>query len=59
MPDEYFDIAIDLKMVISVKGKDRDEAEAKLEKLSEKEIIKLVNDQIDFVSDSIDFSVKH
>jgi hypothetical protein len=59
MPDEYFDIAIDLKMVISVKGKDRDEAEAKLEKLSEKEIIKLVNDQIDFVGDNLNMTLLH
>jgi hypothetical protein len=59
MPAEYFDIAIDLKMVISVRGKDRQEAEAKLEKLSEKEIIKLVSEQIDFVGDNLNMTLLH
>jgi len=57
--DEYYDIPITLKMVISVKGKDREEASEKLYNLTEKEVIKLVSEQIDFVGDNIDISLPH
>jgi hypothetical protein len=57
--DEYYDIPITLKMVISVKGKDREEASDKLYNLTEKEVIKLVSEQIDFVGDNIDISLPH
>lgn len=59
MTDEYYDIPITLKMVISVKGKDREEASEKLYKLTEKEVIKLISEQIDFVGDNIDISLPH
>ena len=59
MTDEYYDIPITLKMVISVKGKDREEAGEKLYNLTEKEVIKLVSEQIDFVGDNIDISLPH
>lgn len=59
MTDEYYDIPITLKMVISVKGKDREEASDKLYNLTEKEVIKLVSEQIDFVGDNIDISLPH
>ncbi len=59
MTDEYYDIPITLKMVISVKGKDREEASEKLYNLTEKEVIKLVSEQIDFVGDNIDISLPH
>ncbi len=59
MADEYYDIPITLKMVISVKGKDREEASEKLYNLTEKEVIKLVSEQIDFVGDNIDISLPH
>ena len=59
MTDEYYDIPITLKMVISVKGKDREEASEKLYNLTEKEVIKLVREQIDFVGDNIDISLPH
>jgi len=57
--DEYYDIPITLKMVISVKGKDREEASEKLYNLTEKEVIKLASEQIDFVGDNIDISLPH
>jgi len=57
--DEYYDIPITLKMVISVKGKDREEASEKLYNLTDKEVIKLVSEQIDFVGDNIDISLPH
>jgi hypothetical protein len=57
--NEYYDIPITLKMVISVKGKDREEASEKLYNLTEKEVIKLVSEQIDFVGDNIDISLPH
>jgi hypothetical protein len=57
--DEYYDIPITLKMVISVKGKDREEASEKLYNLTEKDVIKLVSEQIDFVGDNIDISLPH
>jgi len=57
--DEYYDIPITLKIVISVKGKDREEASEKLYNLTEKEVIKLVSEQIDFVGDNIDISLPH
>ena len=59
MTDEYYDNPITLKMVISVKGKDREEASEKLYNLTEKEVIKLVSEQIDFVGDNIDISLPH
>ena len=59
MTDEYYDIPITLKMVISVKGKDREEASEKLYNLTEKDVIKLVSEQIDFVGDNIDISLPH
>ena len=59
MTNEYYDIPITLKMVISVKGKDREEASDKLYNLTEKEVIKLVSEQIDFVGDNIDISLPH
>jgi hypothetical protein len=59
MTGEYYDIPITLKMVISVKGKDREEASEKLYNLTEKEVIKLVSEQIDFVGDNIDISLPH
>lgn len=59
MADEYYDIPITLKMVISVKGKDREEASEKLYNLTDKEVIKLVSEQIDFVGDNIDISLPH
>ena len=59
MTDEYYDIPITLKMVISVKGKDLEEASEKLYNLTEKEVIKLVSEQIDFVGDNIDISLPH
>jgi hypothetical protein len=59
MADEYYDIPITLKMVISVKGRDREEASEKLYNLTEKEVIKLVSEQIDFVGDNIDISLPH
>ena|GEM_PF-1070922 len=59
MTNEYYDIPITLKMVISVKGKDREEASEKLYNLTEKEVIKLVSEQIDFVGDNIDISLPH
>jgi len=57
--DEYYDIPITLKIVISVKGKDREDASEKLYNLSEKEVIKLVSEQIDFIGDNIDISLPH
>jgi hypothetical protein len=57
--DEYYDIPITLKIVISVKGKDLEEASEKLYNLTEKEVIKLVSEQIDFVGDNIDISLPH
>jgi len=59
MTGEYYDIPITLKMVISVKGKDREEASEKLYNLTEKEVIKLVSEQIDFVGDNIGISLPH
>jgi len=59
MTGEYYDIPITLKIVISVKGKDREDASEKLYNLSEKEVIKLVSEQIDFVGDNIDISLPH
>ena len=59
MTDEYYDIPITLKIVISVKGKDREDASEKLYNLSEKEVIKLVSEQIDFIGDNIDISLPH
>ena len=59
MTDEYYDIPITLKIVISVKGKDLEEASEKLYNLTEKEVIKLVSEQIDFVGDNIDISLPH
>ena len=59
MTGEYYVIPITLKMVISVKGKDREEASEKLYNLTEKEVIKLVSEQIDFVGDNIDISLPH
>ena len=59
MTGECYDIPITLKMVISVKGKDREEASEKLYNLTEKEVIKLVSEQIDFVGDNIDISLPH
>ena len=59
MTGEYYDIPITLKMVISVKGKDREEASEKLYNLTEKDVIKLVSEQIDFVGDNIDISLPH
>ena len=59
MTGEYYDIPITLKIVISVKGKDLEEASEKLYNLTEKEVIKLVSEQIDFVGDNIDISLPH
>ena len=59
MADKYYNIPITLKMVISVKGKDREEASEKLYNLTEKEVIKLVSEQVDFVGDNIDISLPH
>ena len=59
MTGEYYDIPITPKIVISVKGKDLEEASERLYNLTEKEVIKLVSEQIDFVGDNIDISLPH
>ena len=59
MSEKYHDASVSLQVTVSVKANSRADAQKQLEKLSNEEIIKLLNEQISFIGDKFDQIVAH
>ena len=58
MSDEYYDVPITFKAVISVSAKDRREAEERLYSMDDKDLICLLSEQVQFIGMDEDTQVQ-
>jgi hypothetical protein len=59
MLEKYHDASVSLQVTVSVKANSQADAQKQLEKLSNEEIIMLLNEQISFIDDRFDQTAVH
>jgi len=59
MSEKYHDASVSLQVTVSVKANSQADAQKQLEKLSNEEIIMLLNEQISFIDDRFDQTAAH
>jgi len=59
MSEKYHDASVSLQVTVSVEANSQVDAQKQLEKLSNEEIIKLLNEQISFIDDKFNQNAVH
>lgn len=57
--DEYYDIPVTLKVIISVKAKSKDQAKKKIACISNFELLEIVKEQSVFLDDDLENGLAH
>jgi len=57
--DEYYDIPITLKVIISVKAESKDEAKKKIINNSDSDLLELVKEQSVFLDEDLESGLAH
>jgi len=57
--DEYYDIPLTLKVIISVKAESKDQAKKKIEDISNSELLEIVKEQSVFFDDNFENGLAH